>query len=444
MDHDELVKTLKDAMDPTTLTHYGRLGMKWGRHIFGDDRRSSKTRARKTRKKKAAKSAAVKTVRAQLKSMKRQGASSQAMRAVSAGQQHLRYMNDQLMRDHMIRMGTMFHSMPDGDSLTHYGRKGMKWYQHIFESDRSGGTGRRASNALKGKYNRAVRARAAATAAKKARKAASRNYTDQRRIREAMRTANKYKRGFMGRTKKRTVGARLRRSIVTRGTRKRQLQELKSAKADRKQTKRDYKLAKKGSKLADKELRNALKEWEAKQKKRKSKARHSMPEGDSLTHYGVKGSKWGYNKGRKNGKRTAGTEVSNLDEMNALRARNLTSRVRAELNKRDKWAAASKASSAAQSKGRAELERRRRVREATAAAAARAKQRKTSKNNRKNANSKDAASIRSARSASSTAARKKRNRQLNRIDGVKVGSKATNRQIAMYYDRRNRKNLKNA
>lgn len=324
--------------------------------------------------------------------------------------------------DHDELVKTLKDAM-DQTTLTHYGRKGMKWYQHIFGSDRKG-SGSRAPKSISTKFSKATKARATAKAAKAAYKLAK---------------ANKQMATVQRRSVQDYYGP-----VFGRQARKAAKKVHKASKQAAKVSKASYKSAKRSSKLADKELRNALKEWEAKQKKRKSKARHSMPEGDSLTHYGVKGSKWGYNKGRKNGKRTAGTEVSNLDEMNALRAKNLTARVRAELNKRDKWAAASKASSAAQSKGRAELERRRRVREATAAAVARAKQRKTSKNNRKNANSKDAASIRSARSASSTASRKKRNRQLNRIDGVRVGNKATNRQIAMYYDRRNRKNLKNA
>ena len=56
---------------------------------------------------------------------------------------------------------------------------------------------------------------------------------------------------------------------------------------------------------------------------------------DALAHYGVKGSKWGYNKGRRNGKRTAGTVVSNLDEMNALRNENLKGTIYRQLQALD-------------------------------------------------------------------------------------------------------------
>lgn len=313
----------------------------------------------------------------------------------------------------------------DPTTLTHYGRKGMKWYQHIFGSDRKGGGSRgRASGTLRKRYTAATRAGARAASAKDAYKSARRAA---KRAKVERRTVREHYGPVFGRQHRIQM-------------KERQQAAKRAAKAAR----TTYKSAKRESKLSDKQLQSAIKEWQRRQKKKRTSARHSMPADGSLTHYGVKGSKWGYNKGRKNGKRTAGLESQLTDKaLNSVTA--LNERIADYLSggkvSRQKSA---RASSDALSKGHAELDRRRRVREATAAAVARAKQRKQSQNNRRNANSKDARDNTLARKASAAATRKKRNRQLNRIDGLKVGSKATNRQIAMYYDRRNRKNLKNA
>ncbi len=53
--------------------------------------------------------------------------------------------------------------------------------------------------------------------------------------------------------------------------------------------------------------------------------------------------------------------------------------------------------------------------------------------------------LNSAKDRGRTEKRKTRNRKLNRIDGVTAKQgKAARRQLAMWYNRRNRKNLKNA
>lgn len=170
-----------------------------------------------------------------------------------------------------------------------------------------------------------------------------------------------------------------------------------------------------------------------------------MTKDEALAHVGVKGSKWGYNKGSRNGKRTA-MSLSELEkEREAAIANREQTEGRQALERKRNAKEVAKRNADAQSKGRAERDRQGRVREAVRKAAGKAAKAYASSQNRKNANSKDAASIRSARKSNQTASRKKRNRQLNRIDGLnaKQGSSAR-RQIATYYNRRNRKNLKNA
>lgn len=148
------------------------------------------------------------------------------------------------------------------DFLEHYGRIGMKWYQHIFGEERRGSASPRVNASM---VNRASRRASSAVQARRNAKVAMKTAKKQFKLERDL------KRGSRHMTSSKTTYVRAIKAIKHRSARKLQKQRFKEAKAAFKQSKVDYKSSKRQSKVASSELKKLQKIYNKQLKRRMRK-----------------------------------------------------------------------------------------------------------------------------------------------------------------------------